>query len=261
MRPISRLLHVLVSQLSFFTVIPVPYRYADIRLALRYVDLTPLTVSTVLLLVVFPLEYLLKLVHVSYILGRVLLYATALLLTGFIHLDGFTDVVDALFAPAERRFEVLKDPRVGACGAAALTLLLLMGALSLTCCNVNPGFALYLSDLASRATCSISARLGEPLHRGLGSLLVEELRSSRLLYRLGFLVPVVVTLSVTSILGTALVVAVAVSLVLSVLAVLYVVRVLGGISGDVLGFSIELSRHLTLIVLSCVSPRLILPRA
>ncbi len=250
----SRLARLLVSQLSFFTIVPVPQRLVDLRLALKYVDLASLTVSTVLLLIVLLVEYLFRILHVSMILNRVLLYVVALLTTGFIHIDGFSDVIDALFAPPEKRLEVLKDPRVGACGATALTLLVLTGALSLACCNIDPSLALYLSDLAGRVACSVSARLGRPLHKGLGSLLVEELRSSKLLYRFGLLVPLLVTLSIAYILGVTVLVATVIGLALSVLIVLYVVRVLGGISGDVLGFSIELSRHLTLVMLSCASP-------
>ena len=252
MRLAKLALYVLSSQLSFFTIIPVPQRLVNINLALRYLDFSPLTVSTVLLLVLLPLDYVLSVLHVSSIMKKTLLYALTLVLTGFLHIDGFTDVIDAIFVPPERRLEVLKDPRVGACGAAALVLLLILGVIAVINCSVNPSLMLYISDLAGRATCSISARLGRPLHPGLGSLLVQELRSCRSLYRFGLLLPVVLTLSIAYMLHAVMLIVVATSLVLSVLVVIYVIRILGGISGDVLGFSIEISRHLTLITLSCV---------
>jgi len=41
-----------------------------------------------------------------------------LFLSGFIHLDALIDTTDALFAPEGRRFEVAKEPTVGALGVA-----------------------------------------------------------------------------------------------------------------------------------------------
>ncbi len=50
------------------------------------------------------------------------------LLTGGIHLDGFTDTCDALgsFRDREKRLEIMKDPHVGAFGVLYLILLLLL---------------------------------------------------------------------------------------------------------------------------------------
>ncbi len=49
------------------------------------------------------------------------------LLTGALHLDGFVDCCDALFAPVapERRLEILRDLHTGAFGVAGIALLLL----------------------------------------------------------------------------------------------------------------------------------------
>lgn len=52
--------------------------------------------------------------------------AAGLLLTGALHLDGLADVADALCARKDRegRLAVMKDPRVGAAGAAAVVMAL-----------------------------------------------------------------------------------------------------------------------------------------
>lgn len=50
-------------------------------------------------------------------------------LTGALHLDGFADTCDGLFArvaTAERRLEIMRDSRVGGFGAAGVALLLLL---------------------------------------------------------------------------------------------------------------------------------------
>ena len=49
---------------------------------------------------------------------------TYILLSGGIHLDGLTDTLDALFAYGKDRWEVLKDPHIGAIGAAYLNIYL-----------------------------------------------------------------------------------------------------------------------------------------
>src|SRR5919198_2739493 len=46
-----------------------------------------------------------------------------LLLTGALHVDGLADTADALAAPTrERALEIMRDPRIGAFGALAVTL-------------------------------------------------------------------------------------------------------------------------------------------
>jgi adenosylcobinamide-GDP ribazoletransferase len=54
----------------------------------------------------------------------VVAFGASLVLSGAIHLDGFLDVCDALFAsvPAERRREILKDPHHGTFALAGLAI-------------------------------------------------------------------------------------------------------------------------------------------
>jgi adenosylcobinamide-GDP ribazoletransferase len=51
-------------------------------------------------------------------------FGASIVLSGAIHLDGFLDACDALFAsvPAERRFEILKDPRHGTFALSGLAI-------------------------------------------------------------------------------------------------------------------------------------------
>ncbi len=57
-------------------------------------------------------------------LAIVAAYAASIVLSGAIHLDGFLDAADALFASVapERRFEILKDPRHGTYALAGLAI-------------------------------------------------------------------------------------------------------------------------------------------
>ncbi len=60
--------------------------------------------------------------RVSAPFGGVVAFGTLAALTGAIHLDGFLDGCDALFAsvPPERRLEILKDPRHGTFAVVAM---------------------------------------------------------------------------------------------------------------------------------------------
>lgn len=60
--------------------------------------------------------------------ATVLALAAAIAVTGALHEDGLADAADGLGAhvPRERRLEILRDPRIGTFGAAALILVLLL---------------------------------------------------------------------------------------------------------------------------------------
>lgn len=64
---------------------------------------------------------------ISSLVAAVASVATLAILTGGLHLDGLADSSDGLLGgrTLERRFEIMRDPRVGSFGAIALTLVLL----------------------------------------------------------------------------------------------------------------------------------------
>lgn len=77
-------------------------------------------------------------------------------LTGALHLDGFGDACDGLLATttAERRLEILKDPRVGVFGVVGLVLLLL--GKYVTIGAVSP-WALIAAPIAGRWAIVLAA--------------------------------------------------------------------------------------------------------
>ncbi|MEX2011169.1 MAG: adenosylcobinamide-GDP ribazoletransferase [Chloroflexota bacterium] len=92
----------------------------------------------------------------------------AALASGALHLDGLADTADALAAPDPRRAEeARKDPRIGAAGAVAVTVSLLIGA-SLVAALIDlageprAAVALIVAFAGSRAAAAASA----PLARG-----------------------------------------------------------------------------------------------
>lgn len=89
------------------------------------------------------------------------------LLTGFMHLDGFMDVTDAVrsYRSLERRREILKDSHVGSFAVIALALVLL-GQFS-AAVSLFPGMdmrALILIPVVSRCCSVLAILLLKPMH-------------------------------------------------------------------------------------------------
>jgi len=99
--------------------------------------------------------------------AAVLLVALWVVLTGGLHLDGWTDCWDAVAAsvPAERRFEILKDSRLGTFGALALILLIALKIGAVGSGQV-PTILLFLAPVIGRAAMVVASP-GAP-HRGDG---------------------------------------------------------------------------------------------
>ena len=78
-----------------------------------------------------------------------LVLAAALVLTGGLHMDGAMDTADGLGA-GERMLEAMRDSRVGASGAQALAVLLLLKAGALASLDGNAPWALVWAALWGR---------------------------------------------------------------------------------------------------------------
>lgn len=120
-------------------------------------------------------------------LAIVTVFAASIILTGAIHLDGFLDACDALFAsvPPARRFEILKDPCHGTFALAGLAIIVpaWLGALA----GIPPAawpWSLAFCAGVSRAASVLNASIF-PYARGGGSAVAFEERPSRVLLALG----------------------------------------------------------------------------
>lgn len=105
--------------------------------------------------------------HLPAVIAAILVVALWVVLTGGLHLDGWTDCWDALAASVspERRFEILKDSRLGAFSALALVILLALKIAAVAQPNL-PLFMIFLSPVIGR---SIMVAVGYgSRHRGQG---------------------------------------------------------------------------------------------
>ncbi|MFI5916629.1 adenosylcobinamide-GDP ribazoletransferase [Dactylosporangium sp. NPDC051541] len=233
---------------SFLTVAPVRADRVDRPTARAAMLLAPF-VGALLGLVLALVAGALVRVGAAPLLGGAVLVALALLLTRGLHVDGLADTADGLgsYADADKALQIMKKSDIGPFGVSAIVAVLLVDSAAATSLVGAVSGALPLAFAAGRLGATVSCRRGLPAARpdGLGALVA----SSVPLGALGL---------VTVLLGGlgALVdvwrgpMAVLAAVALSWALTAHARRRLGGLTGDVIGASIELSTAAALIVLA-----------
>jgi adenosylcobinamide-GDP ribazoletransferase len=194
-----------------------------------------------------------------------LVLAAGLLLTGGLHMDGAMDTADGL-AAGERLLEAMDDSRVGASGAQALALLLLLRTAALATLATAAPLALPWAALWGRVAPLVAMarfpylRPGgtAAFHREHWAGLARELRPTALLVLLLVLLVVVIDMAVAGrvVAGSGASKAVLAGLagLLPALVVpLWLGRRLGGHSGDSYGACVEWSEALALLLSAALS--------
>jgi len=163
---------------------------------------------------------------------------TAALLTGGLHLDGLADATDGLLGggSAERRLEIMRDPRVGSFGVIALVLVLVGDVSLLSAMAPARAIAglLVAGTISRLAVLAVIVSIPYVRSDGLG-VAVAGGRKVRDL-AVGMLLTVIVCL----IDPRRSAVAIALSAVAALLVVGWAHRQMGGATGDVYGACAEL---------------------
>jgi len=178
------------------------------------------------------------------LVGAALLVVLWAVLTGGLHLDGLADCCDGLLASTtpERRLEILKDSRIGSFGASGLILHLLLKFACL--CVLPSALPLLLAPSVGRWLNLIVARQPPARPGGMGADFALGLTLRHLL--LGSFVPLLLVV----IGGWQAALAVACAVLAAVGIILLARARLGGVTGDVLGLTIELGELAVLLVYS-----------
>ena len=201
-----------------------------------------------------------RLVEGPALLAAVLAVAGGALLTRGLHLDGLADLVDGLgsYGPPERARAVMKQPDVGALGAAALVLVpAVQVAALLACLHAGRGpLALLLALVTGRLAVTVACTPAVPAatREGLGALVAGAVPTARALSTVVLVVVAATVLASTTQVPLLLpAAAVASALLTAGLVLRHAVRRVGGVTGDVLGALVEVSAAVVLVVLS-ISP-------
>ncbi|WP_373035672.1 adenosylcobinamide-GDP ribazoletransferase [Sulfurimonas sp.] len=160
----------------------------------------------------------------------IIIFALWVILTGALHLDGFSDTIDGLFVSKERALEVMKDPNTGGMGMTFTVTFLILKASSLAV--FDDFYLLPVVLLLSRFNVVLAIYIFPYISKGgMGTLAKEELKSSQVFTALMY-----ITILSISTLGLFLL-----SLVVLFLIKTFFVRRYGGFTGDIYGFSIEVT--------------------
>ena len=230
------------------TVLPVRGGPVDRRAAAVAMSVAP-AVGAVLGLVLAAVLWLLREAHAPGLVAAGVTLAAGALLTRGLHLDGLADTADALgsYRRGDAALEIMKKSDIGPFGVAAIALATLIQAGALTA--VRPG-AVVAAWAAGRLAITVACRRGVPAARpeGLGALVAGTVPA-----------PAAAVIAIV-VLGAAAAatpgrawqgpLAVAASLVATLLLVRHAVRRFGGITGDVLGAAVEVATTVALVGLS-----------
>ncbi len=181
--------------------------------------------------------------------------AVGLLVTGAFHEDGLADVADAFGGGWDRtqRLQILKDPRHGTYGVAALCTSV---AVRIVCIGSLPGPAsMFASCVAAhslgRSAAVVLTGVGHPAEPdGLGALATREMGPLRTAVGAGAGIAVA-AVAVGWWIGPLVVVAAVGTVAVARLAI----RKIGGIGGDVLGATEQVVEGFCLIALTGLAAR------
>ena len=182
-------------------------------------------------------------------LVALLVLASLAIVTGGLHEDGLADTFDAFGGGRSREdiLRILKDSRIGAFGALALVLAVLLrwqALVGMPAAQVFP--ALVASQALPRAGLVLLAFLAGPASTGLGGSLSAEVRPT---HALG-----AATLALTlaaAVWGLRALPAAIACLFVVACARFYFRRRLGGVTGDCLGATCQL-QEITVLLVACL---------
>ena len=230
------------SDFSFLTIIPTSN--ANLETVAKYMYLFPIVGIAIGLLVGsfgYGLSFFLDPLIVS-----LLVVASLTLITGIHHTDGLGDFADGLMTKGskEKKIKAMKDLATGSGGIVAIVLYLvgLIVAISL-----STGFqlflAIFLSEIVAKFSMVLMASIGKSASIGSNSPFVELMKNRKKLA-----VTAIITLIPLIMLGgTTGLIIFAIGTTFTLFLVAMSTRSFGGITGDVLGATNELTRLASLL--------------
>ncbi len=231
------------SVFSFLTILPSPN--ATLENIAKYMFMFPVVGIVIGLLVGslgFGLSYFLEPLLVS-----LLVVASIAVITGIHHTDGLADFADGLMVKGskDKKLKAMKDLSTGSAGIVAI-LLYLIGLI--VTISLTGGFdllkAILISEILAKFSMVLMASLGKSASLGSNSPFVKFMKDKRKISAafLIMIVPVIVIGETTGL------IMLGVTIALTLFLLTFSTRSFGGITGDVLGATNELTRLASLMV-------------
>jgi len=231
------------SVFSFLTIFP--SSNATLENIAKYMYVFPIVGIAIGLLIGsfgFGLSFILEPLLVS-----LLVVASIAIVTGIHHADGLADFADGLMVKGskDRKLKAMKDLSTGSAGIVAIVLYLIGLVVTI---SLTSGFDLFkailISEILAKFSMVLMASLGNSASLGSNSPFVKIMKDKKKLAAafIIMLIPVIVIGETTGL----VMLGVAVTITLFLLAIS--TRSFGGITGDVLGATNELTRLASLMV-------------
>jgi len=230
------------SLFSFLTIIPT--NNASLETVAKYMYLFPIVGITIGLLVGsigFGLSLFLDPLIVS-----LLVVASLTLITGIHHTDGLADFADGLMTKGtrEKKLAAMKDLATGSAGIVAIVLYLVGLIITL---SLSTGYqlflAIFLSEIVAKFSMVLMASIGKSASPGSNSPFVELMKNRKKL-----VIALIITLiPLIALGGTTGLIIFAIGTTLTIFLVTMATKSFGGITGDVLGSTNELTRLASLL--------------
>jgi adenosylcobinamide-GDP ribazoletransferase len=249
--------------LAFLTILPIRMDNDCLTDSAKYMFLFPLIGALVGLLAGL-FGWVSSLFLPGLVVGALAL-AMLLLLTGLHHTDGLLDFGDAVMyhGTPERKIEIMHDQLTGAGGLTLGIMTILISALCIGQIRSNllvPG--LVAVEVSAKLSMVVGAWAGKAVHKGMSSSFLEAMHGRKGDFRLLAAIVISFAISILSLIATflfssgtslpilfltgfAVVIA---SITSGFIMVLISHRHFGGVTGDVLGATNEISRMVSLIV-------------
>ena len=235
------------SVFSFLTVIPV--KNTNLETVAKYMYIFPI-VGVLIGLIVGSIGLGLSL-FLDPLIVALILVASLAIITGIHHTDGLADFADGLMKKGtkEKKLQAMKDVSTGSAGIFSIVLYIAGMILAL---SMMSGFALFqailLSEIIAKFSMVLQAGLGSSAATGSNSPFVQIMKDKKRLAIAGAItiIPVIVLG------GTVGSIAFGAAIMITIFILGFSTRSFGGITGDVLGATNELTRLSSLLIFASV---------
>ena len=237
--------------LSFMTRIPMPkteYDEEKLGKSMKYFPVVGIIVGFILLFFCIIFNFIFKNLNYSTALPLMILVVilTDLITTGALHLDGLADTFDGLFSYAkkEKMLEIMKDSRIGTNGTVVLILYFITKITIISeIITINPKY-LIIFPIIARLSTSVNAGLSDYARKsGMSNAIISENGIFEVIFSL-----ILTNALVFLIIGTKGGIALFIALLFIILFMFNVRKKIGGITGDTMGASLELTSILVLFL-------------
>ena len=234
------------SVLSFLTIIPI--KSYDIIYIARNMYLFPL-IGLIIGLAIGILSFLLFSVVEGFFLGF-LITATIVGITGLHHSDALSDLADGLMVQGsiEVKHKVMSDPRNGTAGTVVLIFYIIGMIILVSYIDQKAKLlsVIIIAEVLSRYSMVLQCYLGKSAWKGMNTLFVKEMKNKK-----KFLVSNLILVASIITFGFNfyyMIASVITTVSVSITLLLIANRSFGGISGDTIGATNEISRFFIYLI-------------